>query len=177
MSLDVNIVENRTRGKKYTVPVRIVQTAATVADTTVFAIRNTGTKDWLLNHADIILAYGNATPTSMIKGYYLQRFSGATHTGGTAITPAPNDTNDAALTCDARFVDTGLTVPGGVVAGSIIAYLLRDTGYPSTAPSVQEWPNDAPIVVHPGEGVCLKISTNAMEASFGLSLTLHIVEV
>ena len=176
MSIDVNLAEHRTVGKKYTLAARIVQTAATVADTTVFAVRNTGTKDWHIHHFDVTLAYGSSTPTSLIKGYVLQRFSAATPTGGTALTPAPNDSNDAALACDARFVDTGLTMTN-VSFGSIFSYFLRDTGYASTAPSMQEWPDDAHIVIHPGEGLCMRIANVTMEAQFAITLTAHIVEV
>jgi len=175
MALDVNVTEQRTLGKKYTVPVRIAQLALTAADTTVFAIRNTGTKDWSIDHLDVTLGYGGSA-LSGIRGYSLQRFSAATPTGGTAITPCPNDSNDAALTCDARFAATGLTVTN-VSFGAIISHFLRDIGYSSTSPLIQDWRPDSPIIVHPNEGICVRIdAASATAIGMGLSMTMHITE-
>jgi hypothetical protein len=176
MPIDVNLVDNDAAGNRaYSLGFRIVQSGAAAADVSVLAMRNTGTRNIKLTGAEVEMYYGNAAgASSSIKGYYLQRFTTATPSGGTAITPAQHSSGSPAASVDARFLDTGLTTTN-LVFGSVITYYLRDTGYSATTHIDNDW-SGAPIILAPGEGVILRVATTALETIFGIGGTIQFYE-
>ena len=95
-------------------PVNIRQTAATAAPATVWSMRNptSSTKVAYIRRIFVVMAFDGIAAASTAR-YDFMRFSAATPTGGTAITPIKKRNADAGTAVtDLRFVDTGLTVAG-----------------------------------------------------------------
>lgn len=93
------------------VPVSIIPTTLT-SGTCYFACRNLGARMAYLVSLELITSFtGTAAATRSI--FEFGRFNGATHTGGTAVTPSPMSTAQGASTItDIRFAPGGLTGTG-----------------------------------------------------------------
>ncbi len=99
----------------YCLPIRIVQSAASVAGVTVWAMRlvNTSTKKVKIKKIHLAIGFAGGTATVTVSEYDLVRFSAATPTLGTAITVVKKKSSyGASDVTDARFLDTGLTTTG-----------------------------------------------------------------
>lgn len=158
----------------HSLPVNIRQTAASVADVTVWTFRNNGAT--AIEVAQIFLTArfdGTATAASTPR-YKLCRFTSATPTGGTAVVAIKHDTAKAtpALTYDARFLDTGLTTTS-VVFGTEFMVL----GVPASATGGAESSildlTSHPFILAPGDGLAIRVDT-AMVIGTGLSGMIHI---
>lgn len=109
-------------GGVYSLPVGVIQSAATVAGSTVWAMRNGATKTVRLRR--IYLTYSfYGTAAASFAAYALCRFSTATPSGGNSLTIVKNHTNYVTSTvASARSVDTGLTMTS-VVKETAFAYV------------------------------------------------------
>lgn len=173
MAIDVNI-NDVPEGDGYSLGFRVVQTTTTAADATVLTMRNNGTRKVRITDIDGMLFYSSSAATTLVKGYYMQRFTTATPSGGTSITPAQTSTTSPASSVAARFADTGLTTTN-VVFGDILGYIVRDTGFANTIGFHFDWA-DHPVELLPGEGVAFRVANVTMEAGVGFAGAIHFIE-
>jgi hypothetical protein len=97
----------------YLLPLNIRQTAATVAGTTIWAMRNTGSRTVYLRHLRLIMGFDGTAVAANTPRYELIRFTSATPTGGNALIPIKKRTAyPGSSVGDARELNTGLTVTG-----------------------------------------------------------------
>ncbi len=156
----------------YSAPVNIRQTAATAANSTVWAIRNAvaSTLSVYVETIYLLMSFDTATPiTRSLQRYQIQRFSTATPTGGTSISIAAMDSADPATNVtDARFLDTGLTTTS-VVFDNPIAII----GCPATDATTTQYTRvNVGIRLAPGEGLCIRLTVAAV---VGQGLTGEVV--
>lgn len=129
--------------------------------TTYFAIKNTGTNVMRL-HSLIMLLSFTGTPATTRSLYSLQRFTGTTPTGGTAVTPAKRDSGNAtAAGVDARHATGGLTA--SVTFGDVLLL----AGHASSAADVIVRPalEHAPLILRPSEGLALRANGAVISGS------------
>lgn len=129
--------------------------------TTYFAIKNTGTNVMRL-HSLIMLLSFTGTPATTRSLYSLQRFTGTTPTGGTAVTPAKRDSGNAtAAGVDARHATGGLTT--SVTFGDVLLL----AGHASSAADVIVQPalEHAPLILRPSEGLALRANGAVISGS------------
>jgi len=94
------------------------QTAASVANSTQFAIANTDSTIVLQIRAlRFIIGFDGTAPGAQGRGYGIHRTSGAVATAGTQLTPTLKRSADPASVADVRFLDTGLTTTGQTIQG------------------------------------------------------------
>jgi hypothetical protein len=156
----------------YSAPINIRQTAATAANSTVWAMRNAAasTRTVIIEKIELMMAFDSATPaTRSTQRYDLIRFSTATPTAGTAITVAQMFSGDPSTqVTDVRFLDTGLTTTG-VVLNSPFATI----GCPATDATTTKYQRQGPpLFLAAGEGLCIRLNTAAV---IGQSVTGEIV--
>jgi len=95
----------------YSLPIEVVPSTLTDA-TTYFAFRNTGAKNVHIHRIRVKLGF-IGTEAGSGSRFSMHRFSAATPTGGTALTPTKFDSSFAASSVgDARYAPGGLTVAG-----------------------------------------------------------------
>lgn len=100
----------------YVLPVSVTQSAATAANSTVWAMRYvTGSLTAKIRRIRLAVGFNGTAAAATSVAYHLCRFSTATPTGGTAIGVIKKRNSYAgSVVTDARFLDTGLTVAGVV---------------------------------------------------------------
>lgn len=145
----------------YCAPVNIRQTAATAANSTVWSMRNDASSLKLVTIESIKLMMHFDTGTPLQRSslrYELRRFSTATPSGGTSITPVLRDSlAPSTSVTDARFLDTGLTVTS-VVFDNPFAII----GCPASDGSTNSFSQDiVPFKLAAGEGLCIRLSQTA----------------
>jgi hypothetical protein len=161
----------------YSLPVNIRQTAASAANSTVWTMRNGASKKMFFRRILLeILFDGTASAGNTLK-YMLARFTAATPTGGTSLTPVKMQTTFAASTlADARFLDTGLTttgitfetewatlaIPASVTAQSLFFNL----------PFIGSNEAKEPFVLNPNEGLAIRLQ-NAAIIGLGIVGSIH----
>lgn len=164
--LDVTLI--RSPANYYSVPVQILQSAATAANATVFSMRNAAASTRTVYIERILLngTFGVATPLARaLLRYGLCRYSTATPTAGTVVPVIEADNGNAATqVTDVRFLDTGLTT-AGVVFETPFAII----GIPTTDGTVVQYEReDMSFELAPGEGFCIRLMVAAV-AGQGLS--------
>lgn len=164
-----------TSGKtRYFTSFQTQQTAATAANATVWAMRNAAasTRSVFLESISCRMGFNAANPVIRTEeGYVFQRFSGATPTGGTAMTAGLGDTTDAASqVTDIRFLDTGLTTAGVTFVANNLATMMCDTtqGISCQQPILVP---PAGIKLAPGEGLAMRLDSAAVA---GMSIGCNI---
>lgn len=161
----------------YALPVNIRQTAATVANSTVWTMRNGASKKMFLRRILLqILFDGTAAAATTLK-YMLARFSAATPTGGTALTAVKMQSTFPATTlADARFLDTGLTTTGITfeTEWATLAIPASVTNGVVHVPIPFIGSNEAkePFVLAPNEGLAIRLQ-NAAVIGQGISGSIH----
>lgn len=100
--------------RAFLLPILVRQTGATAAASTVWAARNVaGPQTVYIRRIRGAVTFDGTAAAATTIGYDFMRFSVATPTGGTALTPIKKRSAYAASNVsDARFLDTGLTVAG-----------------------------------------------------------------
>jgi hypothetical protein len=156
----------------YSAPVNVRQTAATAANATIWAMRNsaTSTITVFIEKIELLLAFDSGTPiTRSTQKYDLIRFSTATPTGGTAITVAQMYSGDTGTqVTDARFLDTGLTTTSMVFNAPFATI-----GCPATDATTTKYQRDTiALMLGVGEGFCIRLNNAAV---VGQSITGEIV--
>lgn len=156
----------------YSLPVNIRQTAATASGATVWAMRNStnATVNLYIKRMKLVMSFDQLTALASITARYdLIRFSGATPTGGTALTVAQMYSGDLATqVADARFLDTGLTTTGVVFNPAFC-----EIGCPAALGVTTIYDrDDLPLVLGPGEGFCIRTSTTT---AIGISIVGEVV--
>ena len=142
----------------YSLNVNIRQSAATAANTTVWAMRNdaASVKQIMIEQILLNMSFDAGTPLGRsLQRYEIRRFNTATPTGGTSITVIPMDSLSPATTVtDARQVDTGLTVT------SIVFENIMDIiSCPATDQTVVPIRRDfVPIKLAAGEGLAIRLN-------------------
>lgn len=108
----------------YVLPINIRQTAATAANSVVWAMRLVSSPRRVYIRQIILTVAFDGTAAASTSRYALGRFSVATPTGGAVIPVIKKRSNySASDVTDARFLDTGLTITGvtfdtpGFIAG------------------------------------------------------------
>lgn len=104
--------------RSYMLPIQVRQTATTAANSMVWAMRNLGTPGRVLylRRLSVNVMFDGTSAASQ-SSYQPVRFRGATPSGGTPITVAKTNFEDASLgaasvVTSAQFLDTGLAVAG-----------------------------------------------------------------
>lgn len=146
----------------YSAPVSIRQTAASAANSTVWAMRNAAasTKTVVIERIYLLISFDAGTPiTRSFQRYDLVRFSAATPTAGTAVTVVLQDSSNAATqVTDVRFLDTGLTTTG-VTFGTSFATV----GVPASDGATNVYVRDVVgFKLAPGEGFAIRLNTAAV---------------
>lgn len=156
--------------RSFSLPVNIRQSAATTAGNVVWAMRNLSQYRALWVRRIDLNAMFDGAPATSTSVYRLLRFTTATPTAGTAITPVPINTRGASpapasIVTDARFLDTGLTQ--GAMAYPEDAFAL--VGAPRAVGAVaflnREWGDfneTRRLVVPPGEGIAIRLGLDAV---------------
>lgn len=140
-------------------PISVVQSTTAAAGTVIWALRNLpapNVKNIVIEEIQLKHLFSGATPLAeKTLRYELMRFSGATPTGGSAISPLKGSTLSPNAPIDARQLDTGLTIPGGLTFAS-------HTGIPLFCPAVRGAFCDLneerfARKLAPGEGIAIRI--------------------
>lgn len=157
----------------YVADINVRQTAASAIGTTIWTMRNTGALTALIRQISLIMAFDGTAAAATTLRYDIARFSGATPTGGTAVTPVKKrNSYGASSVTDLRFLDTGLTTTGitfesafhtialpvSVTSGNAQLHL------PFTLPGERY----SPFELATGEGLAIRLNVAAV---IGLSLT------
>lgn len=146
----------------YSAPVAIRQSAATASGGTVWAMRNPvgSTKIVFIESVHLLLSFDAGTPLGRsLQKYDLVRFSAATPTAGTSITPVSADsTSSSSAVTDVRFLDTGLTTTS-VSFGNALATMSVPASDGATTTYVR---NNSPIRLMAGEGLCIRLNGAAV---------------
>lgn len=146
---------------EYSLSVNLVPSTLTDG-TTYFTMRNNGTKVIRIHHLLALLSF-TGTPAATRSLYSLQRFTVATPSGGTAVTPVIRDSaNAVASGAEARFAAGGVTTTG-VTFGSVFMLL----GHASSAADVVISPplEHAPLVLRPSEGLAVRANGAVISGS------------
>lgn len=156
----------------YSLPINIRQSAATGSGATVFAMRNSATSTIVvyIERLTLLMGFDAITPaTRSTQRYDLVRFSTATPTGGTTLSPQQSWSGDSSSqVTDARVLDTGLTTTS-VVFNPAFATI----GCPASDGTTSHYVREAiPVMLGVGEGFCIKLNG---AASIGQSLMGEIV--
>lgn len=152
----------------YMLPIAFRQSAATAADSTIWAMRNLGANRTLYIRRLVLAVSFDGTAAATTSQYEVRRFRDATPTGGTALAVVKkNTTETASAVTDARFVDTGLTVAGVTFdAPSITAGAPRQVA--AVGQFVHEWPGMAAgqssgaFIVTGLDGLCIRNGVTAV---------------
>jgi len=155
-------------GERYFLPVFIRQTAASIVDVTVWAMRNTqpaGGKKCRIKDINLQTGFDGTVAASMGL-YKLVRFSAATPTVGAALgVMKKNSAAPASVVTDARQLDTGLTTTSvSFEAEYLVLAVNRQRGLNYIDLERDESPgaDNTEIVLHPGEGLCLRLGAAAV---------------
>lgn len=138
--------------------------------TTYFTMRNNGTNVIRIHHLLALLSF-TGTPAATRSLYSLQRFTVATPSGGTAVTPVIRDSaNAVASGAVARFAAGGVTTTGVTFETNGVLMLL---GHASSAADVVISPplEHAPLVLRPSEGLAVR-ANGAMISGSIMTLNL-----
>lgn len=154
---------------KYIAAINILQSANT-ASGTVFTMRNgaSATKDVIVDRIFLDLSFNGGANASTPR-YNLVRFSGATPTGGTAITVAKLDNSSpTSQVTDVRFLDTGLTTTGVTFeSGNISTFSTSAANNNNDSVDLE-----LPIRLAAGEGLAIQILATTRT---GVSINGHIL--
>lgn len=151
-----------TSGDRYSAFISVRQGAATAAGSVVWAMRNdiSAVKDAYIDKIEIQMCFDSATPViRSTQRYGIVRFSGATPTGGTVISPTHMDTASAApQISDIRTASGGLTT-AGVVIGTTLAF----PAIPASDGSTMIFHlADLGLILKPGEGLAINLLVTAV---------------
>lgn len=157
----------------YTAPVNIRHSAGLASGNTVWAMRNPAASPLYVFIERIFLnmAFSDPTPLTGIneQRYELARFSAATPTGGSAITPIRTTTIASASACDVRQSSSGLTMSGAILESGFGVI-----GCPEVVGAVSNYTREKhPFTLAPGEGLAINVAT--IDAVDGQSLQGEIV--
>ncbi len=157
-----------TSGGHYSVSfgVSAVTAASLAANTTLMSMRlSTGSsRKAYIEKIRVNLAVSTQGSSGLVCGALaLQRFSGATPTGGTSRTPnrmseISGNTSDMTDIMDSN---AALTVTS-VDFGTVVAATLVPINFPMNGSSGMDWVFELPIpvVLNPGDGLCLRTQTD-----------------
>lgn len=157
----------------YVTAINIRQSTNTSAGATVWSFRNTdSTKSVYIKKATLLMAYDGDNPmTNQTVRYSVNGFGIATPSDGTTQTPCKLDSaSDNSFGPDIRYLDTGLTVTSVVFGpdGTIISC----PAVAGASVRFERISGDFNIRLGPGEGICIKLSTDAIE---GISLSGELI--
>jgi hypothetical protein len=128
----------------YSLPVSIRQSAGTASGSVVWAMRNNSLspKIVIIERIDLVMSFDSGTPLlRQSLQYEFVRFSAATPTGGTQITPIMMDSNSpSTLVTDARYLDTGLATSGVSFENAFAS-----VGCPASDGAVSQYHRSMPI--------------------------------
>lgn len=146
----------------YAARVRNRQTAATASGNSVWAMTNPvgSLKDVYIERIQLSTAFDGTTLVgNTLLSYLLARFTGGTPTGGTVVSAVPMNSSDpASVVTDIRMLNTGLTIPGGLVFGPAFSHF----GIPSVQGSTNFYTRDnIGIKLAPGEGLTINLTATA----------------
>lgn len=153
----------------YSLPVNVrSSTNGVAANSTIWAMRNdpSSTTTVIIENISLNMSFDMGTPLGRsLQRYDLIRFSAATPTGGTSLTPDPTmTTNPTSGVTDARYVDTGLTTTGISFGNPFLTI-----GVPATDSAFSNFQNSTmKIFLNPGEGLCIRLNNASVQ---GQSIT------
>jgi hypothetical protein len=161
----------------YSLEVSVVAAASTAADSAVWNIRldPAATKPLIVRR--IYLAdSGLTTATQGNARYYLQRFSAANMSGGSALALAKLYNNAATIapTVSASQHTAALTVTSVVFeTPKLFVFGGQQTGTASKVVHDIDL-TDTPIIIQPGEGICIRL-LSAIAAGSNLEITGSVI--
>ena len=145
----------------YMLPINIVQSAATVVNSTVWALRNGGSKAVYIRRVLLNMGYHGAAVATTGR-YAIERFDTATPTGGTALTPVKkNSSMPTSAIADVRFLDTGLTT-AGVVFGTDLAIIGNQRQLSAGHLLDMNFAGGDELVLNANEGLCIRLNVAAV---------------
>jgi len=146
----------------YVLPVEVQQSAASVAGTTVWAMRAGAVRACAIRNMALSVIYsGIAVPGATVR-YVLQRFDTASPTGGTLLVPQKKNTLDPATDiATARVLDTGLTTAGIVFGPDAKIYGCAISLTSMSTSRVEPSSSPIPFTLMPGEGLAIRLQTVA----------------
>lgn len=148
---------------------------AITAGTTVFTMRNTGTRTAYIRKISLASCF-LGTIAATVSHFQIQKFTTATPTGGTALVVGKKKTAGAVSTIgDARFAVTGLTTTS-VAFTDIIAGLTQISQLVVGAILLIAEPDHnafGTIELAVGEGICIRAVAATTIASTNLNLTIE----
>jgi hypothetical protein len=155
--------------RSFSLPVNILQSAATAAASLVWAMRNTDPYRAAYIRRAVLNVMFNGTAAATSSAYQFVRFRTATPTTGTALVPIPVNGQGASpaiasIVGDARFLDTGLAIVGVTFDASF-----GSMGNPrSVTGTVTQYPRDFGdgqddlFVLPPGDGLGIILGATAV---------------
>lgn len=153
----------------YSLPVNVRSSSTGVAaNSTIWSMRNdpSSSVTVIIETISLNMSFDMGTPlTRSLQRYDFIRFSAATPTGGTAITPDPTmSSSPTSQITDARLLDTGLTTTGLSFGNPFLT-----VGVPATDSAVVNYENSTmKIYLSPGEGLCIRLNNASVQ---GQSIT------
>lgn len=157
----------------YLLPVNVRQTAATAANSVVWAMRNGASRTLTVKQINVTVDFDGTLAALTTPRYGVQRFTIAAPTGGTALVPIKKrSTYSASTVADARFLDTGLTLGAMVFETDAMVFGVTAsvTGGNSLRPFdfTVSGERHSGFELAPNEGLCIRLNTAAV---IGVSLT------
>lgn len=130
------------------------------ANSTIWSMRNAVNSPKVVYISRITLTIGydlNDTPGSAMYGLY--RFSGATPTGGTSLTPAKGSSKGPiTYVADARQTATAsLSMDGVTVEPTPFIVTMNQRANAATTTEMYEFDGEDGLLLRPGEGLCIRL--------------------
>lgn len=106
-------------GENYSVLVDLAPATTLTDGTSYFFMKTTGAKTALIRKVELTASF-TGTAAASVSSYRIERFTGTTPTGGTALTPVKKKNTYSASTITAGFLNTGLTTSGTTIEPSFV---------------------------------------------------------
>lgn len=142
---------------RYMAPINIRFTGTTAAGSTVWALRASAGATIFIRRIVLFTSF-DGTAAASTSRQEVRRFSGATPTGGTAITAIPKDEDDGAST----VADIRQDLAGGALTVAGVSFqdpMLTSSCPRGTTGSISVLNLDfaaAPIKIDPSDGICIQ---------------------
>lgn len=154
----------------YLVPLLIKPVTTLTAGTTYFSMRNTGNKQVFLLNAQFQTIYDGSDAGNIVSSTFsLERFSAATPSGGSTVTPAKGSSTFGATSIgDARMANSGLTTTGVSFDAALGYITVLNRSSSGVALDLARDSSSQGLHLLPGEGFCLR-AFNSLTAGVGLT--------
>lgn len=150
----------------YRAPINVRASSNRAANLTWWGLYNGGTKTVVVRHLSGLCNF-DGTGATATTVFNVVRFTGTSLSGG-AVTIINDDSYEVAATASCHQVETGVTI-GGSPTYAILGTIAMNLAYSGTTITFNALGGDDEcVVLHPGEGLGLRI---AVQANTGFSLS------